>query len=342
MNVIRAAVGAQASRMLEVLERQWPGSAARLHADPLAEVGSWSEVQVTQVPDTQADSRCSVAGGYLHTTIPPTLTVTRSLSVPRRQFTVLHELGHHLQKHDSALALEVRRQKASREAFEDAACDAFAARVLLPDAALNFWPEGRAPSAADVVELYGRTQASRAACCVRAAERLGSPGVVAVLSAEGTVTFAAGHGDVFPPARGSNQAMTPLVRAAIQARRDVRLDATHVLYRNGSTSVDLYGDAAWTGDYLLIVAVFDRPSWKAFAPPRSGTGNFVSGEVTCEACEAEFEPTGTCAKCGVPRCPTGHCTCTLAAERQCQRCFNLLHPNRFAEPAAQVCKDCAA
>jgi hypothetical protein len=342
MNLIRAAAVAQADRMLKVLEAQWPDSAARLHADPLAELGTWSEVQVQQVPDTQADARCSVAGGYLHTTTPPTLTVTRSLSVPRRQFTVLHELGHHLQKHDSTLALEVRRQKANRDAFEDAACDAFAARVLLPDTVLDFWSEGRAPSAADVVELYGRTQASRAACCVRAAERLGSPGVVAVLSADGTVTFAAGHGDVVPPARSSSQATTPLVRAALQRRRNVRVDATHVLYRNGSTSVDLYGDAAWAGDYLVIVAVFDRPSWKAFAPPRSGTGHFVSGEVACEVCEAEFKPTGTCPKCGTPRCPTGHCTCTLVAERRCQRCFQRLHPNRFADPAAPHCKDCAA
>lgn len=341
MNVIRADVLAQTSRMLVVLESRSPGAAERLQADPLAELAAWTEIRVAQVPDTQSDSRCSVAGGYLHDTNPPTLTVTRSLSGRRRQFTALHELGHHLQKTDARLGLAVRRQLANPEAFEDAACDAFASQVLLPDDVLADWPTDRSPRAADIVAMFEQTQASRAACCVRAAERLHSHGFVAVLDAAGTVTFAAGRGDVFPPARGTSQAATPLVVSALRHRTSAQVDTTYVRYRDGSTSLELYGDAAWSNDYLIAVAVLDQPSWKPFAPPRAESARYVSRKVTCEVCDTEFESADRCSRCRTPRCQSGHCDCTLAAERMCEGCFQKLHPARFAGPTTRRCKDCA-
>lgn len=340
MNVNRADVEAQVSRMLAVLEERAPGAAHRLHQNPLAELQCWSEIRVLQVPDTQTDARCSVAGGYLHHTAPPTLTVTRSQSPRRRQFTALHELGHHLQKNDARLGLAVRRHRVHREAFEDAACDAFAARVLLPDETLTAWPSDRAPEAADIVDLYEQTQASRAACCVRAVDRLHGHGFVAVLNDAGIVSFAAGRGEIFPPARGSSQAATPLVSAALRGRVNARVDSTWVQYRNGSTSSELYGDATWSGEFLIVVAVIDRPGWKQFAPPRTAASRFLPGEVTCEVCTTEFEPADRCDRCRTYRCPSGHCECTLAAERRCDGCFQVLHPARFATPGARLCKDC--
>ncbi|MFI6298341.1 ImmA/IrrE family metallo-endopeptidase [Nonomuraea sp. NPDC050790] len=286
-------------------------------------------------------ARCSVAGGYVHSTTPPTLTVTESLSLRRRQFTALHELGHHLQKTDSRLALAVRRQSAAPEAFEDAACDVFASLVLIPDDTLQPRLDGRSPSAGDVVSLFERTQASRAACSVRIAEQLGTDGIVAVLDSAGTVSFAATHGEVYPPARGWSQADTPLVRAALHRRTNVQVDDTYVQYRSGSTSVRLYGDAAWSGDYLITVAVLDRPGWKSFALPRTGSSGFVSRQQFCEVCEEQFFPAENCSKCRTSRCPAGHCACTYAADRQCERCFLTLNPNQFASPTARVCKECA-
>lgn len=341
MNVIRVDVVNQARQMLQRLEATRAGAADQLHADALGELEDWDDVKLRRVPDTATQSRCSVAGGYVHSTIPPTLTVTESRSVRRQQFTALHELGHHLQKNDARLALAVRRQPANNEAFEDAACDMFASLVLIPDAMLPARPDGRSPSAADVVALFERTQASRAACCVRMAERLGTHGVVAVLDAEGTVSFATGHGDVFPPARGSSQAHTPVVAAALRHGRDATADDTFLQYRTGSRSDPLYGDAAWSGDYLITVTVLDRPGWKSFAPPRADTRRFVPRTWTCEVCGEYFTPNGTCDKCGTPRCDSGHCGCTAAAERTCQRCWSVLAPSRFPSRTATVCRDCA-
>ena len=145
------------------------------------ELEAWDGLQLRLVPDSQTDERCSVAGGYVHTTVPPTLSVTNSLSPGRRSFTVLHELGHHLQKNDIALAYAVRCQPADADAFEDAACDAFAARVLITDDTLEAVLTDRSPSAATLVRLFEETQASRAACCARVVDHLGASGVVAVI-----------------------------------------------------------------------------------------------------------------------------------------------------------------
>lgn len=342
MNVIRVDVVKQARLMLERIDSTHSGDARRLHTDALGELENWTEVQVLRVPDTEAQTRCSVAGGYLHSTVPPTLTVTESTSLRRRQFTVLHELGHHLQKNDSRLALAVRRQPADNAAFEDAACDMFAALVLLPDEVLAPRADVRSASADDVVSLFDRTQASRAACSVRIVEQLGTHGVVTVLDSDGTVSFAAAHSaEVLPPARGTNQAHTPLVAAALRHGRSARVDDTYLQYRGGHKSDVLYGDAAWAGEYLITVAVLDRPGWKAFAPPRTGTRQFVPRNRTCEVCEEEFTLDGSCVKCGTPRCSSGHCGCTAAAQRMCQQCWMVLAPSRFPSPTSKICRTCS-
>lgn len=338
---MRADVVTQARQMLERLGERRPDAANRLHDDALAELDGWPEVQVRRVPDESFATRCSVAGGYVYSTTPPTLTVTESLSSRRRQFTALHELGHHLQKSDSRLALAVRRQKGERERFEDACCDMFASLVLIPDADLPPRPAGRSPTAADVVALFERTQASRAACCVRIADQLGTHGVVAVLDATGAVSFAAGHGEVFPPARGSSQAHTPLVSTALCTGRDARVDDTYLQYRDGTMSGLLYGDAAWAGNYLIAVTVLDRASWKPFAPPRSASRSFPPRTWTCEICGEEFTPDGTCGRCRAPRCGSGHCACTSAGERQCPNCFQVLAPSCFPSQTSDLCRDCA-
>jgi Zn-dependent peptidase ImmA (M78 family) len=343
MGVLRGEAIAQAERMLEVLDRGWPGARERLRRDTLAQLRDWPGLQIQIVPDTQTDERCSVAGGYVHSTAPPTLAVTKSLSPRRQAFTALHELGHHLQKNDVDLAIAVRAQPANITDFEDAACDAFASRVLIPDTMLPVLERGRSPCALDVVTLFERTQASRAACCVRIAEQLGGHGVIALLDNTGRVAFAAGRGDVFPPARGSDQSATPLISRALRTGTAARHDSTNVEYRNGSTSVDLYGDAAWCDGYLIMVAVTDRPGWRAFAPPRPTTGKFIpKTQDWCELCGEEFEVADRCDRCRQPQCPAGHCGCTTTRERLCTGCYMKKHPALFPSPTANICTECSS
>lgn len=148
----------QAAAMLAALERDHPGAAERLHCDALAELGEWSEIQIRYVGEVRADSggpgsRCSVAGSYRPERTPPVLEVTRSASTRRRHFTALHELGHHLQQNDEDLG-EAALSVPNSMAFEDAACDTFAARILLPDALVANAIGPRGPAVDDVVRLF--------------------------------------------------------------------------------------------------------------------------------------------------------------------------------------------
>jgi hypothetical protein len=342
MNVLHAEVVAQALRMLEVLDNDRPGALDALAASAWSELEAWDGLQLRLVPDTQTDERCSVAGGYVHTTVPPTLTVTDSLSPGRRSFTVLHELGHHLQKSNIPLARAVRSQPADTDEFEDAACDAFAARVLITDHELAAVLTDRSPTAATLVRLFEETQASRAACCARVVEHLGTSGVVAVIDNTGRVQFARGRGEVIAPARGTDQSCSPLIKAAMTSTRDAQHDRTYFTYRTGNRTSDMYGDAAWAGDYLLVLAVLDRPGWKKFAPSRDIPRTYVPRlDGWCDICQEAFTVSDRCTICRQGRCAVGHCGCSSAKERACDRCFCVKHISQFPAPEASTCKECS-
>lgn len=334
----------QAEAMLAVVERLHPDALVSLREDPLAELRNWPEIQVSLAPEMGHGGRCSVTGSYQDHTQPPTLVVGMSRSLRRRGFTGLHELGHHLQQTDLRLGQRLFTHQDS-EAFEEAACDAFAARVLLPDDQIIGRIDPRGPTAPDVVDMFQRFQASREACCVRAAEYLTGAGVVVLLDATGTVVFAAPHG-LIPPARGSDQSGTPLIEAVLRSCATVERDQTFVSYRDGGASDVLYGQAAWCDeDYLIAVLAVDHVAWRAFAPARPDTGRSRFGSWwTCETCEDEFRVTeAPCERCGGPRCGNGHCGCTVARaknDRTCDRCFLTLAPVRF-EGTSSTCRDCA-
>ncbi|MGW1810465.1 ImmA/IrrE family metallo-endopeptidase [Streptomyces sp. NPDC002078] len=315
-----------------------------LRADPLAELQLWTDIRVSLAAEAEGGGRCSVAGSYRSESDPPTLVVGAARSLRRRGFTALHELGHHLQQTDLTLGQHLFIWEDS-EALEEAACDVFAARVLLPDDRVTEDVRRRGPSAEDVVAMFRTSQASREACCVRAAEYLAAGGAVVLLDAAGQVLFAAARG-VIPPARGSDQSETPLVSAALRTRATIERDKTYVVYRTGGHSNLLYGQAAWCDeDYLFAVLAEDSVAWRTFAVPRPNTGSSRFGSWwDCETCGDSFKITElACAQCAEPRCGDGHCGCTAArgrTDRTCDSCFMVLAPSRF-EGANTTCRDCS-
>ena len=340
MTRFRSLAPGQANSMLEILENQYPGATLRLREDALAELRSWTDVQVLDIDENNDVDGCSAAGTYNFHTSPPTLGVVKSQSYRRRQFTVLHELGHHLQKSDAKLAVAVRRVGKDHNLFEDAACDSFAAKVLIPDS-IGVEFGGRSPSAADVILLFDSTSASRAACSVWCAERLGTNGVVIVLDRRGFVSFASPHGECVPPAKGSNQSSTPLISAALRSGSSARTENTFIMYQNGSEGRKLYGDAEWSGDYLIAVLVMDRAGWLAFAPPRMEPGRYGGFTSRCSVCNDRLDSSQICPICKYSKCQSGHCKCPAIQERVCQMCFMSLHPNLFDFASAVICKDCS-
>lgn len=338
---------AQATRMLAVLDRDQPRLAERLLDDANAAMSGLEGVEIILVEES-GDGGCSVAGGYRHDLDPPRIVVTRSASRPRRLFTALHEYGHHLQQNDLDLAGHLI-DAAHRDELEEAACDVFASRILLPDRLVDDHIPARGPTADSVLALYGTGRASRAACCVRAAERLGGAGAVVLLTPEGKVDFAVSR-VLYPPARGSDQSSTAVVAAAMSApNATVERERTRIRYSTGSLSDELYGQAAWVDGYIVAVLAESSPGWRAFAPPRPGTAQYAQpaappawGYGTCTTCQDTFpmsESAGQCDACGEPRCGKGHCRCTAARERLCPGCSLYLNKSQFA-PGAEQCRGC--
>jgi hypothetical protein len=332
-------VAGQVQAMLRMLDRERPGVIERLYADALTELTGWPEIQVRLVDEQPGAGGCSVAGSYDDLMHPPALCVARSASHRRRQFTVLHELGHHLQTNDIGLATT---SLDFDDDATDAACDSFAARVLLPDDLVTGCFADRTPSAGDIVRLYEASTASRAACVVRAAEHLLSSGMVVLYDAAGVVSFAAGRG-VYPPARGSDQSRTALVTAALQdpGRADglaVTVDATTIRYRTHDSG-PLYGQAAWCDGYLIAVLVEHHAPWTTFSPTRGPAAPRVPRSADCGVCDETFPILDACPTCGEPRCPSGHCQCTHDRERPCDRCFLTWAPGRFPG-GGTTCVDC--
>ncbi|MDX3078442.1 ImmA/IrrE family metallo-endopeptidase [Streptomyces sp. MI02-7b] len=346
--VFSAVAPGQAQAILAVVERYHPGRLDALRTDTLVELRAWrAEIQLRMDDPRSGWGPCSVDGEYNDDTCPPSLIVGEASSLREQAFTALHELGHHLQQQsDSGLrALLSEWSWGESKALEEEACDAFAARVLLPEPHLPDALQKTGPTAADVVALLSSSHASREACCVRASEFFLSSGLVVLLDAEGRVVFAARHG-MMPPQRGSDQAATPLIRAALRSRGSAQVDRTHLVLCDGQhPSEDLYGQAAWLDEnYLVAVLGVDQVAWRRFSPPRSGssTSRFHSGRL-CETCGEEVSVSETCEKCRQPKFPHGQCGCAAAwpaAYRWCPLCIQRKFTAQFPQPGQTACRDC--
>jgi len=322
------------------------GSTEALTLDAFEVLERRDDLEVLRVPEfvpSNSQLGCSVAGGYRHS--PPTLIVTESMSRRRQQFTVLHELGHHLQRTTVSLGKAVLRQQ-DRSGFEDAACDAFAANILLPDDMVDeaSIPFG-GPSAQTAVDLFGTSNASRAAISVRMAGRLRGAGAVAVVNDVGIVTFAAARGSIYAPARLSDQSENPLIRAALEDPDPNRVwsrDDARIWYSSGHSTNELYGQAAWAGDRLFVVMVEESAPWRSYSPPKENTAlRRTSRWATCDICGKNFETHRHCLTCSKPKCPAGHCGCTAPTlfEKMCDSCTFVKHTSQFSDGSA-VCKEC--
>lgn len=264
------------------------------------------------------------------------IVIERALSVPRMRFTALHELAHHLitTRHEE-LALELMGPPRAT-ALEEAICDSFAGGVLIPSETVDEVIGEEGPDAEAVITLYKRTNASRAAAAVRAAERLGASGHVMIADLDGVTQFTATRGIKYIVAPGSQQSEGIVTKAAARGRAS---GTGKVTYRTGLPSEEFYADARRDGDYVFAVFTAGNASWVDLhmrqeykASPR---------EALCESCGESFTYWKTHAECGVPKCPHCQvCGCSPAvtlATTICSECFCRILAHRVVDG---VCNDC--
>lgn len=283
---------------------------------------------------------CSVAGSF-NPGPPPTITVVQSISVRRQRFTALHELGHRMVSEDHALLDVFMDERDRGVALEEGICDAVAAEILLPDHLVDEHIGSDGPTAAGVAALFKASQASREACCVRAAQRIVGEGHVMVAHG-GVAQFTASRGTPYRLARNTPQGDGHItVRAAVngswRAEEAVR-------YASGATSKTYFADAVADGDYVFAVFLDARAPWIKGVSLYSGD-RINPAESYCGRCDVAFETLAA-------PCPTCHdyrhtpgcdlCSCEPALrERLCDTCFTRKHEGLFAG-GATTCADCLA
>lgn len=345
--VARDLVAQQARAMAEALDDVLPGIRHQLAEDPFAVLESRNDLAIRLVPEAQTrptagSPGCSVAGVYVDDEVPPVLAVAEAASAGRRAFTLLHEYGHHLQRTETALMRLLLDQPDGGLVLEDAACDAFAADVLLPADLVDRFIGGRGPTGPQIVDLWHASTASRAAVCVRAAQRLTSPGHVVLLDAEGAVSFAASQG--LPPlVRGGRQETAATVREAY-SRAGRATGRTRLCYRDGILGEELHAQVVPMDGFLLLVAVTDSAPWETFSLSSRRPGPLATVRI-CEHpdCGHEFRSFDTpCSRCAQPTCPEcGRCRCApRVSERTCMGCFRKLPVRVFTESPTR-CDECA-
>lgn len=312
--------------MLAELERRWPTGLSRLRQHSVSVLAGWPEVIVRWVPESAADAECTVAGAYLAGEDPPIVAVAESESRGRQAFTALHELGHHIQQTTDSLIDVLTDQPDDGHALEEAACNSFAADILIPDPLVRLHIGDAGPTAHAIVSLWQdpAVSASRAAVCVRAAQRLRSAGHVLLLDPTGKVTFGESNG--LPPVRrGADQSAIPVVAQTFADPSRAHTGRTAIAYRDHITGTDLFAQAKPIGSgFVVLVAVTDHAPWDVgeFQLPAVDTGPRAQW-WTCENCEHEFPAFGErCTRCGAPECPEcGLCACPPQRERLCMECY---------------------
>ena len=282
-------------------------------------------------------SRCSIDGTYVAK--PPTITIATASSSGRERFSLLHELGHHLQRNDFDSIDALNHAGRSRRTLEEDVCDSFAAEILLPEQHVDDALDGQLPSVDALVRLYREHSASRAACCVRIAQRLRSSGYVLLIDSDEKVAFAATAGDAFPLARGTQQMDELFVEA--QSGRRTR-GKVRVSYPSQWQSPMYFGELHQVDGWTFGVLQDQPPAWQVI-PLKGDELKPAPGQIECEHCGETFAGwKSPCERCGVRTCThCGRCECTkIPAPRTCQGCWLLLAPSRFPDDGP-FCSDCA-
>lgn len=265
-------------------------------ADPETAVGNHG-IQILDRPVTGGD--CPIAATYTPGP-PPTISVTPTPSQGRRNFSILHEYGHHL----SGLSWRTMGLLASQpnaNYLRETICDIVAAELLLPDA-LTSHIHRKGPTAADVAVLSDTSQASREACCIKTSQLMGSSGYVMLADLDGSARFTTAVRTVYRVRRDTVQpASSPIAKAAEAGHyRGIG----HIQFASGSRSPDHYVDAQRAGNYVFAVFYNDNPPWETLSLGSPDRGGWAGDELECEHCEfAGMTHEPRCRRCGQRRCP---------------------------------------
>ncbi|WP_083473542.1 ImmA/IrrE family metallo-endopeptidase [Frankia sp. R43] len=289
--------------------------------------------------DRPVSSSCSVAGSS--DAERRSITVVRA-AAPRMTFTALHEIAHVEGATDDDFQQALYDMPDGARDAEEDACEAFAARILLPDSQVDAILDHQGCTAAGMAKLVGALpNVSREACAVAIAHRLRAPGYAAILRQDGSLQFAARSGDSLSLRRASDQSGTDLWAGVLRGGRF--RDQGHLAFSGGSLTSRLYLDALRVDDIIYVVGVVDSPDWPVLHLMDKTSVRERHIEGHCDRCEIDFVSTRSCPSCGAAiHDLCGVCDCPAPAARgarTCRICRIELPPGMFLGPDSEICND---
>lgn len=264
-------------------------------------------------------------------------------SSKRENFTLAHELAHWLIEQNNELYDWLADQNEPQRLLE-ALCDRIAQRLLLPETLVDSVLVGPV-RAQHVLDLYGRSEASRPVCAIAIAKRLPCCGSVLLIDrATGEILHASVQPDVqegwptvFPWPGNTVSAGHPL----LNMRRGDALTRRTYWQAPWGNRRQYYADAVCDGRRVVAVLA-DVDLWNAEKLHADEPGDFdrrPSSQVTC--CGRTVTVRGyPCEECHRHRCPhCARCDCDRRADREavCTGCFLRFQRHLLVNG---TCEDC--
>lgn len=291
----------------------------------------YNVIAQTIIVDIQEALPSGCGGGGYYQAQPPTIFLHPS-TARRNNFTLLHELGHHLQQHHDELAFSLLDLSPNaRKLAEETISNEVASQILIP------WSTGplnaRSVHPAEVMAgLFATTHASRSAVLQRVKDLLPNTGkwILVVADLDGVVEHGCSTYTDLQPAKGSRQpGLAALAEEATQAPVRRRFHEG-IEYKNGSKLHDMLAEAALDHQGRYVFAALTPEA-------RFGTGRTDSQLYECSnpACGKSFESKWVkhyCDKCGDPYCSwCDKCSCEPPSTgKTCDSCFMQWTPAEVA------------
>jgi hypothetical protein len=256
----------------------------------------------------------------------------------RENFTLLHEVGHHLLD-DDALSWIADQRDPNR--LREQVCDLIASMLLVPEPIVDGILAAEAISARSIAALYGATSASRSACAVALAQRLPCDGfIVLVAKDEDTVFFGTRARDTRP----YGWAGDPLPPAHPLRRSDPP-DRTRTTwpFPNGDSREYFLSTAHHDGFVYAMFAdnnLWGIPGLHFLEELEEDRGN--DEKIRCPCGYEGTTRWWPCPKCKTPTCPQcKECDCIRRAKREatgrCTRCTLIVRAHLLVNG---LCDDC--
>lgn len=262
----------------------------------------------------------------------------------RHNFTIAHEVGHHLVNQDDRVSDWVYDQQ-DHEAILETICDLVAQRLLLPPATVAEFLDGRVPRAADVLDLFENSAASRPVCAIAIAQHLPRFGAAVIIERHTmSVISSSIHAD---PEHGwpfiypwPGQQLTPghQLRNVAPGHDVVR----RVSWQGRFGRTEDFFVNAFGGENAIIAMFSSIDLWglPGLARPEEREWDRRLS-LTTECCGHTLQVRGyPCETCGKPFCPK----CGMCAHQRkdkqdipCTTCFLLFPASRIVDGE---CADC--